>query len=313
MGSVLVVGSTCVDLTFYVEAIPVVGQTVAGKFVQGLGGKGFNQAVASQLSGSTTKFITATGPMDQDPFAPLFARKLEELKIESALESVVDHVTGAAAISVDAQARNNVIVALGANDRLSPRFLDQQQGFLKDVDVLLLQFETNMEVIENALVQVKKANPYALTILNPAPAVKDIPASVLNLVDVLTPNETELEVISGQKTTTLEEVAAACKKIRGPKAILATLGEKGSFLCLKEGETKHYPAFSVQAIDTTGAGDAFNGGLASGWRRSKGNWDQAIEFASAVAALSVTRRGTSASMPAESEVLEFLQKQRVGT
>ncbi len=303
MKNILVVGSSVVDLTFYTDRIPGVGETVTGRFQQGLGGKGFNQAVASALSGATTRFISAVGPLETDAFSPLFAARLRQLKVEFALEEIKDAATGAAAISVDAKGQNNIIVSLGANQKLSPSFLDRHASFFENVDVLLMQFETNFKVIEYALKKVREKSPHAFTVLNPAPALTDIPREILNHVDLLTPNETELEIISGHKIKTDADLAVACSKITGPKAILATLGEKG---CYYSATHKFYPAHKVLATDTSGAGDAFNGGLAAGWVRSGGNLQEAIRFASAVAAISVTRPGTSASVPTEAETLAFM-------
>ena len=319
MSHVLVVGSTVVDLSFYTDRIPVVGETVTGRFVQGLGGKGFNQAVASALSGASTRFVSAVGPLDQDAFSPLFRDRLKTIGIQTALEPIAGEATGAAAISVDRQGKNNIIVSLGANDHLSPDFLDRHQDFFRDVGVLLLQFETNLKVIEHALTLARRLSPGVMTILNPAPARTDIPGAIMDQVDLFTPNETELELISGHKIHRDEDLLVACAKIKGPKAILATLGEKGCFYYPSSGgpvsvpqiktESKFFPAFKVKATDTTGAGDAFNGALAAGWVESHGDLSQAIRFASAVAAISVQRPGTSGSMPKQQEVVDFLQQQ----
>jgi ribokinase len=301
---VLVVGSSVVDLTFYTQRIPAIGETIKGRFKPGLGGKGFNQAVASARSGAPTAFVSAVG---HDSFAPDFAARLEELGIPHGFETIPGEATGAAAICVDESGRNNIIVALGANERLSPAFLDRNQALFDDTAVLLLQLETNLEVIDHALELVRRKSPGAITILNPAPGRPDIPAHILSMVDFLTPNETELEIVSGGRIARDEDLPSLCEAIPLKGAVLATLGEKGCYYFRKGGASRFFPAFSVQAIDTTGAGDAFNGGFASGLLQSSGRWEEAIRFASAVAALSVTKPGTSASMPAQEEVQEFLR------
>jgi len=313
MGKVLVVGSSVVDLTFYTARIPAVGETVTGRFAQGLGGKGFNQAVACALSGTPTTFVSALGPRDSDTFAPLFIEKLESLGIASALQRVSGCATGAAAISVGSHGENSIIVSLGANEKLTPAFLDENQNLFLNVSVLLMQFETNLGVIEHALKMIRRLSPGALTILNPAPALNDIPGAILREVDLLTPNESELATISGHAIHIDSDLTVACGKIQGPKAILATLGDKGCFYYRLDStkgvaETKHFPAFTVNATDTSGAGDAFNGALASGWVSSRGKMDEAIRFASAVGAISVTRPGTSASMPSLHEAQKFLSE-----
>ncbi len=307
MGKVLVVGSSVVDLTFYTGRIPAVGETVTGKFVQGLGGKGFNQAVACALSGTATRFISALGPRDTDAFAPLFIQRLEALGIESALQFLPGQATGAAAISVGSRGENSIIVSLGANESLSPEFLDAHAQMFAGISALVMQFETNFRVIEHALRLTRQHSPQALTILNPAPALPDIPGAILKEVDLFTPNETELATISGHKILSDVDLPEACRRISGPKAILATLGERGCYYY--KGETRRlFPAFRVNATDTSGAGDAFNGALASGWVSSGGNLDEAVRFASAVGAISVTRPGTSASMPQRDEVTQFLRE-----
>lgn len=306
MNPVLVVGSSVVDLTFYADRIPVVGETVTGRFVQGLGGKGFNQAVASAKAGAPTQFLSAVGPDETDAFTPLFRSRLKELSIPHSLESVPGQATGAAAISVDRQGRNNIIVSLGANESLSPAFLESQAASFVGISVLLLQFETCFEAVSKALQLARAKSPKALTILNPAPALADVPAELLAQVDLLTPNETELAALAGREVRDEKDVLEACRKIQGPGAILATLGEKGCYY-YRRGEGRAFPAFPVEAKDTSGAGDAFNGGFAAGWSLTHGDLDRSIRYASAVAALSVTRPGTSASMPTREEVEAFLR------
>lgn len=309
MKRVLVVGSSVVDLVFYTRRIPVTGETVLGRFAQGLGGKGFNQAVGSALSGSPTSFVSALG---EDAFAPQFRAKLDELKIEYALESRKDMATGAAAISVDEQGRNSIIVALGANEGLNPDFLVRHERMLESAGVLLLQFETRLDLIDAALRLARRKNPNIITILNPAPALPEIPMSILKNVDYLTPNETELETISGTKLGAGDfeaQVKRACADLPVEGAILATLGERGCYYFKRSGstiETQALPAFKVRAIDTTGAGDAFNGAFASGLVQTQGDWRKAAQFAQAAAAISVTRPGTSASMATQVEIQKFM-------
>jgi ribokinase len=305
---VLVVGSSVVDLTFYTSRIPTVGETVLGRFAQGLGGKGFNQAVGSALAGQPTSFISALG---EDVFGPAFEARLRQLGIEHALEKKPGDATGAAAISVDENGRNSIIVALGANAKLTPDFLHANERMFDDAGVLLLQFETNLEVVEASLKLAKKRNPGVITILNPAPALPGVPARVLDLVDFLTPNETELEAISGVKLSEAHfeaDVRRACNEIPVGGAVIATLGERGSFYFKRSGESQAIPAFRVRAVDTAGAGDAFNGALAAGLLSSGGDWRKAARFASAAGAISVTRPGTSASMAGREEIENLLYR-----
>jgi ribokinase len=302
---VLVVGSSVVDLTFYSARIPAIGETLSGRFVQGLGGKGFNQAVAARKAGASVTFLSALG---NDGFAPLFESRLQELGISYAIERMTSEATGAAAISVDQQARNTIIVALGANSRMTPEFLDQNAQAFKGIQALLVQFETPLDVVERALELARQHSPSAVRILNPAPAITPIPYSILCQVDLLTPNETELETISGFRVQTPEDLKRASAAIKGPEAILATLGDQGASLWTEK-EHFSFKAFPVSAIDTSGAGDAFNGGLACGIALyGRPELVRAIRFASAVAALAVTCEGTSASMPSAHEINTFLKQ-----
>jgi ribokinase len=303
---VLVVGSSVVDLTFYTARIPSVGETLLGRFAQGLGGKGFNQAVGSALAGSPTSFISALG---DDLFAAPFQRRLQELGVSHALETLKGDSTGAAAISVDEAGRNSIIVALGANERLSPSFLAANEKMFDEAAVLLLQFETSLEIVDTALRLARKRNPNVITILNPAPALPKVSSEILSNVDFLTPNESELEAISGCKLSASSfeaDVARACAEVPVRGAVLATLGEKGCFHFKRGGESAALPAYRVKAIDTAGAGDAFNGAFASGLLSFGGEWRKAAQFATAAAGLSVTRPGTSASMARKSEIEDFM-------
>ncbi len=301
---VLVVGSSVVDLTFYSDRIPLVGETVLGHFQQGLGGKGFNQAVSARLAGAETTFISAIG---EDSFGSLFEARLQEIGAAGIFERVPGVATGAAAIVVDSQGRNSIIVALGANARLSPGFLDRHESSFENVGVLLLQLETNLEVIEHAVTLARRKNPECLVILNPAPAPDHLPEDLLHKLDFLTPNETELARLAGRLTVSDPELRAACLSLGGPRSLLVTLGERGAFYVHpKTGESRFFPAFSVKAIDTSGAGDAFNGALAAGLLEFGGDWVPAVRLASASAAISVTRPGTSASAALRSEIDAFL-------
>jgi ribokinase len=304
MKRVLVVGSSVVDLCFYSERIPAVGETITGRFQQGLGGKGFNQAIASARASAPTSFLSALGC---DSYAPLFRERLKELGVEQDVEEIPEAATGAAAISIDKQGRNNIIVALGANEKMSARFLESRKAFFEKAGIVLLQFETNLEIVDCALTLAKKCG--AITILNPAPGIANLSPALLRKVDFLTPNETELAIVSGCAANTDAEIEAASAAIQGPGAILATLAEKGSMLW-RAGDAARFPAFRVNTIDTTGAGDAFNGGFAAGLLEHSNDLPKAIRFATALAALSTTKPGTSASMPSRPEIEQFLGQSR---
>ena len=295
---VLVIGSIVVDLCFYSEKIPKIGETLAGSFEQGLGGKGFNQAIAAARAGAKVSFLGAVG---HDLFAEAFEKKLREEGIHYAIQQIPKAATGAASIQIDKQGQNSIIVSLGANALLQESFLRANQEMFSGVNVLLLQHETNIETNLLALQLTHMYSPQALKILNPAPAPDvALPKEIYELVDLLTPNETELAKMSRLSSANLKE-QCDCLPI---KDILVTLGEKGAYL---SSDKKFFPAFSVLAVDTAGAGDAFNGALAAALAQSQ-PLEEAIRFASAAAAISVTRKGTSASTAKKAEILSFLTK-----
>lgn len=297
-GYVTVVGSIVTDLTFYSKTLPKNGQTLEGNLVEGLGGKGFNQAISCSKVGAPTHFISSVGV---DSRADQFDKALVDSNIQRHVYRSVDHPTGAAAILVDATGTNQIVVSLGANKQLTPAWVEADTS-LANSAVVLAQFETNMESVIAAF---SKAS-IATKILNPAPAY-DIPDELLKLTDILTPNETELEAISGYqlKGKSGLDYVTACSKIPHVPNIIVTLGEHGCLHYKRDGTFQFYDCPKVEAVDTSGAGDAFNGAFAGCLLRYK-DIPTAIKHALIVASISVTKPGTSASIPAEAEVMKFI-------
>lgn len=308
---ICVVGSAVRDLVFYSSKLPCAGETREGIFQEGLGGKGFNQAVAARKAGEEVFFIGCVG--DDSGQRP-FIEEMERLGIKSALEQAPGHETGAAGILVDEEGRNQIVVALGANKLLSREFVHGAIHSAEQVEVLLLQGETNLNAVHESLVITKQLFGHATTIFNPAPApTEGIPAPILNLVDILTPNETELAAITGADPSehmSLERIEELCHGMNFDGEILVTLGERGAYYVDNRGGTKRggrlFAAPEVAAVDTTGAGDAFNGAFAAALTRFQGDRVRAIRFALSAASLSVTRRGTSAAIPSLEEIELFL-------
>jgi ribokinase len=269
-----------------------------GTFAQGLGGKGFNQAVACNKAGTEAKLISAMG---NDLYAKSFINRLQELSLPHAIEST-DAATGAAAISVDDDGRNSIIVALGANEKLSSSFIHSQSGLFQNAGVLLMQLETNLAAIETAITIAKNANPNICCILNPAPALPELPNAILSRLDFLTPNESELEIITGKKIQSLNDIPTMTQNIPYAKNWLVTLGDKGSCLITADKKVTWIQTPKVTATDTAGAGDAFNGAFAAGLIRFQFDFVKAARFASHAAAISVTRKGTSASTATFDEI-----------
>jgi ribokinase len=313
-----VIGSFVQDLAFTVGNFPNPGQTIIGNFFTGPGGKGSNQAVAAHRQNVPTVFIGCVG---EDLFAKGYREWSATEGLPIQLLTSPDAPTGAASIVINEKAENAIVVALGANDALTPEHVLKSLGREADISVVLLQAESNLTAAESALSYAKKHG--ITSILNPAPINPGIRSSLLSRADYITPNETELSfllnhlagVTCREDFTQLSDqsIREVCEKLPNT-SVLMTLGAHGSILYQREelppgitgvtrGEVLRTPAIHVTPIDTTGAGDAFNGGLAAGLVKFKGNLPQAIRYATVVAGLSTEKMGTAPAMPTESEVL----------
>ncbi len=296
---IVIVGSFNTDLTSYMERMPRPGETVHGrKFVTGPGGKGSNQAVAAARLGAEVTFV---GRIGQDVFAPLALNiwKQEGINTDYVVQDP-EHATGVAPIFVDDTGENSIVVVLGANLAISKADVDAAADVIAEADVLLTQLEINYDAVGYALkVAKEKGVP---TILNPAPA-GHLPAKVVALADYITPNETELEVLSNQPGVSPEK-AALSLLTTAEQTIVMTLGSQGAQY-VRQNSSAVVASFSVNVVDTTGAGDAFNGGLAVALAEGK-SLEEAIAFANATAALCVTKPGTAPSMPQREEVEALL-------
>ncbi len=300
---IVIVGSFNTDLTAYMERMPRPGETVNGrKFVTGPGGKGSNQAVAAARLGADVTFI---GRVGQDAFGDQAVRFWQQEGVNT--DYIVrdpDHATGVAPIFVDDSGENSIVVVLGANLNLKPSDVDSAAAVIARADVLLTQLEVNYDMVGYALKAAKQQG--IRTILNPAPA-GHLPADVVALADYITPNETELEVLSGRPGGSVEEAARSLLTTE-QQTVVVTMGAQGASY-IRRGSSALIPTYKVNVVDTTGAGDAFNGGLAVALAEGK-DLPDAIAFANATAALCVTRPGTAPSMPSRAEVDELLAAQR---
>lgn len=311
--AVIVVGSYVQDLTWRCAAFPKAGQTTLGRFATGPGGKGSNQAVASGRAGAATLFVGAVG---QDAFAEVATRFYAENKIAARFVPKSKHATGTAAILVEDGGQNEIVVALGANDALAPR--DLPPSLFKGARIVVTQLETSLAAVAHTLRAARRAG--AATVLNPAPMRPDFDPALLRHVDILIPNETEFVALVNQlglapKGRVYTEAALAaekpdalqtlCRRL-GPPVVIVTLGKRGCFVSQTSGGAP-IPAHVVKAVDTTGAGDAFVGGFASGFVKHHGDVLAAARQGQAVAALSVTKPGTAPSMPTAKELKAFLE------
>ena len=303
MPRVCVIGSANVDYTVGLSRLPNPGETVSGgTLLVNLGGKGANQAVAARRLGGEVRMIGCVG---DDPDGRRIAESLAAAGIDvSGLTTAPDAATGTALIMVDAQGRNQIAVAPGANHRLTVEMTAPHAGSIAWADVVACQLETPLPVVRWALGEARRQQ--VTTILNPAP-VQPLQAEILELVDYLTPNQHEAARLTGLNVDTLEDAGAAAARLcdAGAGVVLVTLGDRGVLAC--EGESMvHFPAFPVEAVDTTAAGDAFNGALAVGLAAG-GSLEQAIPLANAAAALACTKRGAQDSLPQRAEVEAFLR------
>ena len=307
---IVVFGSFVVDLMARAPRHPVAGETVFGSsFRMGPGGKGFNQAVAAYKAGADVQIVTALG---KDDFSRVALDTMHALGLstQSVLVSATEQ-TGAALIIVDERnGQNEIVVIPGACAAMTADDAEAVRPLLEQSDILLLQLEVGLEAVERAAQIAKAAG--SMVILNPAP-VRALSEKVYPMLDLIIPNETEAERLTG--ITVSDEVAARKAaqwfEFRGVKRVLITLGERGAFL-YDAGECRMIPAYPVNCIDSTGAGDAFCGGLVTGLAEGM-CLEQAAQFASAVAALSVQKLGTAPAMPERRQIDRFLEANRIDT
>ena len=294
--SICVVGAALIDLIAYVPRLPALGETLHGSdFQSGFGGKGANQAVMAARLGAKVAIVTRVG---RDRFGDEMLANFAEQGIDVTYVSVDDEApSGVAPIAVAPNGDNSIVIVTGANDRLTAAAVERARPAIAAADVLACQLELPLEVTVAALRIAREAS--TTTILNPAPAAAELPRELYELSDVLCPNEPEAELLLGRA---LGDPAQAASELRarGAGAVVLTLGERGCLVANADG-VQAIPPVTVDAIDTTGAGDAYVGSLAV-QLACGAPLAEAAAFANRVAALSVTRRGTQASFPSASEL-----------
>jgi ribokinase len=301
---ICVVGSSMIDLISKVPRLPKLGETLVGRsFHFGYGGKGANQAVMAAKLGAQVTMVNNVG---RDVFGEGTLKNYQEQGIDTTHVMFDEsRFSGVAPIFVDDHAQNFIVIVPGANSGLSPADVQRARQVILDSDILICQLEIPIETTLEAFRIAKSGN--VRTILNPAPA-SPIPDELLQLSDICAPNETETELLTEQPVDTLAEAEAAARKLlsQGTRTVILTLGERGALL-VDEDRVENITAVKVNAVDPTGAGDAFVGSLAVYLGEGLVLRD-AIRRANAVAALSVTRIGTQVSFPKRAEADDFLKQ-----
>jgi ribokinase len=302
---ICIVGSSNIDLISKVPRLPKLGETLVGRsFHLGYGGKGANQAVMAANLGARVTMVTKLG---RDVFGDGTLRNYREQGIDTTHVMFDDKLfSGVAPIFVDDNAQNFIVIVPGANMGLSPADAQAARQVILDADILICQLEIPVETTLEAFRIAKSGN--VRTILNPAPAAP-IPDELLQLSDLCAPNETETELLTGRPVGTPTEAEVAARRLlaRGTRTVILTLGERGALLVDKD-TIENIPAIKVNAVDPTGAGDAFIGSLAVYLGEGLA-LREAILRANAVAALSVTKIGTQVSFPKRAEADVFLRQQ----
>jgi ribokinase len=292
------------DLVVKSSRIPAVGETIlGGDFIMAPGGKGANQAVAAAKLGAHVSFVAKLG---DDLFGRQSLDNFKKEGLDTTYVTLSDEApSGVALIMVDEAGNNQIVVAPGANARLSADDVKKAEGDIASCGAVVAQLEVPLETVAFAGQLAHVAGvPF---VLDPAPAQK-LPAELLKIVDVLTPNETEAQILTGIEVRDEESARAAAEDLlsTGVKTVIVTMGVQG-FLLVDQQKVEFVTARQVEAVDSTAAGDAFTGSLAVGMAQGKSLSDAAL-FANHVAALSVTRMGAQPSMPTLQEVGDFMRQ-----
>lgn len=305
--SVLVVGSFVVDCVATCKRAPEAGETVVGdSYNTYLGGKGANQAFASIRMGSKT---TMVGCIGNDGFGKQFLEELNKEGFDTSYIKISNkHSTGVSLVTVEHSGQNRICMTPGANLDYTVEDLNQIEDLIRNSDVIVTQLEMKYEIAAQLARLAKKHNKKM--ILNPAPAVL-LDDEIINGLYCITPNETELGIIINQKIETMEDYIKGAKVLleKGCQNVIVTLGKEGSLLVNKEGTTL-VPAYVVKAIDTVGAGDSFTGSLSAMIEQGK-SLKEAMQIATAVAALEVQKSGAIPAMPYKKDVYEFLKGKEI--
>ena len=299
MKKICVIGSIGYDLTTYMYQFPKAGETIVGKkFIQNPGGKGDNQVIAAARVGGDVTFIGAVG---DDNYGELLKKNLEANNVKTHLKIVPNMSSQIATILIDETGENRIVIVPGANNFVDKKQIDDNFDIIKECDIILMQLEIPMETVEYIVDKFYELNK--ILILNPAPGA-ELSDNIIKKCTYLTPNENEIGLITKMPYDTIDNIKLASKSLidKGAQNVLVTLGEKGAYLKNKN-EDIIIPTIKVKAIDTTGAGDCFNGVFAMYLALGK-SAIEAIKYANVASSISVTRSGAVPSLPYKEEVDE---------
>ncbi|SET23622.1 ribokinase [Enterococcus malodoratus] len=300
MNTITIIGSINLDRTIRVKQMPKPGETMHTKEIFSAGGgKGANQAVAAKRSETVTNFIGAVG---NDAAGDMIRELLSEEGIDlSGVQTLEKQATGQAYIIVDDQGENSIMIHSGANNAFTPQQVKEYAELITASDFVIAQFESTLESTIEAFTIARQAG--VKTILNPAPALEEVPEDLLKVTDMIIPNETETEILTGIKVTDEASLKTASDHLHqlGIEAVIITIGSKGAFYDVN-GRSGIIPAFKVNAVDTTAAGDTFIGAMSSILAKDFSNLEQAIEYGNKASSLTVQRFGAQPSIPYKNEL-----------
>lgn len=306
MNKVTIVGSINVDNILHIQKLPQPGETIAmSEFSKAAGGKGANQAVAASRGASQVVFV---GRVGDDDNGRMMLEQFKENKIDTHYITVTpSQQTGQAYILLQDSGQNSIIIQHGANFDVSAADVQAAQTEIENSDFVVAQFETPLPATIEAFKIARAAGK--TTILNPAPARSDIPEELLQLTDIITPNETEAESITGVKVTDVASMKKSAQVLhdRGVKGVIITIGEKGSYVSAN-GIEEIIPAFKVKAVDTTAAGDTYIGALVSELKPDLSNLKESVIYASKSSSFTVQKLGAFPSIPERSVVEKALKE-----
>ncbi|MEN2675664.1 ribokinase [Herbaspirillum huttiense] len=297
---IVIIGSVNMDLVLRVPRMPLPGETLAGdKFMTIPGGKGANQAVACARLAAPGSSVAMVACVGDDAFGGQMRQSITACGIDDRyIDEVAGEATGIASIMVDANAQNSIVIAAGANGRLDVERIERARPVIEQASIVLLQLEVPMDTVIHSI---ELAHALGKTVvLNPAPA-QALPRALLQKIDYLILNEIEAAMLAEEQS---EDIPLLAQKLHdlGARNVVVTLGEKGVYGSFADGQQRHLPARKVQAVDTTAAGDTFIGGFIGAIAQGRDQFD-AIAYAQAAAALSVTRVGAQTSIPTRDEVV----------